>query len=195
MQEPRSLLSKVPPLAPSSPRRILGVDIENGPRWYGPGDYTYPILFCVSRKWVGSPDDECESILIDWRLTDRTLRRRLEPLYADLGAADAFLGHNFRHDWGGLVGLARDVGLPLPEKKRVIDTMRDIPKHQGASKSLEDLCKQFDLGEKPHLSARDWIDALHRWKPAALAQVRHRNEMDVILTERLYHKERELGWL
>lgn len=195
MQEAPSPLSKVQPLAPTEQQGILGIDIENGPRWYGPGDYTYPILFCVARKWVGSDESECESILIDWRLTDRTLRRRLLPLFEDIDKADAFLGHNFRHDWGGLVGLARDVGLPLPEKKRVVDTMRDIPKHQGASKSLEDLCRQFELGDKPHLSARDWINALHRWNPDALARVRERNEMDVILTERLYWKEMELGWL
>lgn len=175
--------------------RILGIDIENGPRWYGPGDYTYPIIFHIAWKWVGTPDEDVQSVCIDWRASENTLRRLCKGLWEDASSCTAYLGHNFRHDYGGLQGLARDIGLPFLDKKPVIDTMRDIPKHQGPSKSLEDLCKQFELGEKPHLSGRDWIDALWRWRPDALEKVRYRNEQDVILTERLYHKEKELGWL
>lgn len=183
------------PLVRSEPA-ILGIDIENGTRWgWGPGGYTYSVVYGVAWKWVGTPDDDVQSILIDWRQDDKTLRRLCGDLWKECGKADAFCGHNFRHDWGGLQGLARDIGLPFLDKRPLIDTFKDIPKHSGPSRSLEDLCQQFELGPKPHLSQRDWTDAFIRWNPEKLAMVRHRNEQDVILTERLYHKEKELGWL
>jgi hypothetical protein len=190
-------LSKVPLLEPSSPdHRILGVDIENGTRWgWGPNGYTYSIVYSVAWKWAGTSEDAVSSVLIDWRKPDRVLRDECAELWDDLQACDAFVGHNFRHDWAGLQGLGRDIGLPFLEKRPLIDTMRDIPKHSGPSRSLEDLCQQLGLGPKPHLSQRDWTDAFIRWNKEKLAMVIHRNQQDVILTERLYDRERELGWI
>jgi hypothetical protein len=80
-----------------------------------------------------------------------------------------------------------------PRKAPVIDTMRCIP--AGIPRSLDALCDRFGLGEKPHLSATDWTLALRRKNPEAIELVKRRNRTDVILTERLYHKEREIGWL
>jgi len=178
------------------PKSILGIDIENGTRWgWGPNGYTYSVVYGVSWKRAGTEDDEVQSILIDWRQDDKTLQRLCGELWWACSQADCFLGHNFRHDFGGLQGLARDIGLPFLEPRPLIDTFKDIPKHSGPSRSLEDLCQQFGLGPKPHLSQRDWTEAFIRWSPEKLAMVRHRNETDVILTERLYWKERELGWL
>ena len=79
--------------------------------------------------------------------------------------------------------------------KQLVDTMRSVPSSTGAIRSLEALCKQFGLGDKPHIDNYTWVDAWIRWKPEALAVVRNRCEMDVVLTERLYRKEQELGWL
>jgi len=175
---------------------ILGIDIENGTRWgWGPQGYTKSVVYGVAWKWVGTPDDDVQSILIDWRQDDNTLRRLCKGLWDDASSCDKFLGHNFRHDYGGLQGLARDIGLPFLPKKPLIDTFKDIPKHQGPSRSLEALCAQYGLGPKPHLSEYDWTVAFIRWNKEKLAMVRHRNEQDVILTERLYLKELELGWL
>lgn len=176
--------------------RILGIDIENGTRWgWGPGGYTKSVVYGVSWKWVGTPDEDVQSILIDWRADDKTLRRLCAGLWGDASEADAYLGHNFPHDFSGLQGLARDIGLPFLRKVRTIDTLKDIPRHQGPSKSLEALCQQYGLGPKPHLSEYDWTMAFIRWRPEYLEMVRNRNEQDVILTERLYLKEKELGWL
>lgn len=174
------------------PDRILGIDIENGPDWYGGGDFVYDRIFCLSFKWVNDP--EVHTVWIEWEWKDATIRRLLQPLADAMTEADVFLGHNFRHDWKGLGGLFRDIGTdPIPRKKPVIDTMRCIP--AGIPRSLEDLCKRWDLGEKPHLSNRDWTLALRRKVPEKIELVKHRNRTDVILTERLYHKEREIGWL
>lgn len=188
----RSNLSKPERLQPEA---IYGIDIENGTRWgWGPNGFTKSILYCVTGKWLREPDESCVSYWIDWRLPDSVLRQQLSPLFVNMGKADAFLGHNFSHDWGGLTGLARDVGLPFPAKKKFYDTMRDVPKHQGPSKSLEDMCLQFGLGDKPHLAEREWVDAFIRHNPEAIEKVIHRNRMDVILTERLYLHQIEIGW-
>ena len=177
--------------------RILNLDVENGPKWgWGPGGYTYSAVFCIGRKWVGESEKTTTTVLVDWRQDDETVRQILAPVYADIAAADAFLGHNFSHDTGLLVGTAKDFGMPLPDvAKPIIDTMRSVPKSEGAMRSLEALCEQFDLGEKPHLPPYAWVEAWIRWKPEALNRVRHRCFMDVVLTERLYRKEQELGWL
>lgn len=171
--------------------RILGVDIENHPLWYGGGDYVYDLVFCISDKWVG--DEEVRTIFIDWRKADSTILRQLKPLRERLTEANAFLGHNFRHDWKGLRALYAFLDQPDLEQKRLVDTMRACP--SGPPRSLEYMCDHFGLGEKPHLTAEDWIKAIFRWDPQAREKVIHRNRMDVILTERLYHKERDLGWL
>jgi len=181
---------------PGEPKKILGIDIENGTRWgWGPNGFTFSILYCITIKWVGSKDEDVQVFWIDWRLPDEALQLLLRPMFAAMEEADAFLGHNFKHDFGGISGLARDIGLPFPTKKPVIDTYKDIPAHSGASKSLEDLCLQFGLGDKPHLPQRVWVDAFIRNQPEAVAAVIDRNVKDVLLTERLYFKERELGWM
>lgn len=184
--------SPIPPTG--SPRRILGIDIENGPDWYGGNDFVYDRIFCLSFKWVN--DDDVQTVWIDWGHSDTTIRRHLAPLAAAIDKAEALLGHNFRHDWRGLGTLFRDLtmgNLPARPDRPVIDTMRCIP--AGIPRGLDNLCARFDLGEKPHLTNHDWTLALRRKDPDKISLVKHRNRTDVILTERLYHKEREIGWL
>ena len=190
-------LSKPRPIPlTDTPKRLLGLDIENGTRWgWGPHGYTHSIIYCVTTKLVGSADDDVRTFWIDWRQPDQTIRAHLAPMFQEIAGADCFLGHNFSHDFKGISGLARDLQLSFPEKKPVIDTYKDLVPHDGASKSLEDLCLQLGLGDKPHLPQRDWVDAFIRAKPDAIQKVIDRNRADVILTERLYEKERELGWL
>jgi hypothetical protein len=179
---------------------ILNLDVENGPSWgWGPNGYTYSQVFCIAWKWVDDIDGPLsvpESVILDWRQDDATVRRLLGDVFGCIEVADAFLGHNFSHDTGLLVGTAKDCGAVLPNvDKPVIDTMRSVPKSTGAMRSLEAMCAQFGLGEKPHIDTYTWKKAWVRWDPEALAVVRNRCEMDVILTERLYRKEQEMGWL
>ncbi len=182
---------------PEPEPRIICLDVENGPAWgWGPDGYTYSTVFCIAWKWVGSPEDEVYSVLLDWRREDGTVRKALAPVLAAIEAADAFLGHNFSHDTGLLVGTAKDCGADLPNiDKPVIDTMRSVPRSTGAMRSLEAMCAQFALGEKPHIDTYTWKKAWVRWDRQALAEVRARCEADVVLTERLYRKEQEMGWL
>jgi hypothetical protein len=171
--------------------RILGIDIENRPDWYGGGDYVYDRIVCISWKWTS--DDEVFTAFLDWRNQDGTILRQLAPLWHALHYADSFLGHNFRHDWKGIQTLFRELHQPPLERRPIIDTMRCIP--AGIPRGLGDLCVRFGLGDKPHLTGRDWTDALERRIPAKIELVKTRNREDVILTERLWRKEQELGWL
>jgi hypothetical protein len=187
-----SRLLKVPLIPPTdSHRELLGIDIENKPLWYGGSDFVYDNVICVTPKWVGG--DNAEPIWLDWSHKDATLVRRLEPLRNMIEEADALLGHNFKHDWRGIQSVFNHLQQRFLPKRPIVDTMRCIP--SGMPRSLEWLCDMFELGDKPHVSARTWIAAIERKEPWAIQKVKDRNVADVILTERLYEKERELGWL
>lgn len=175
--------------------KILGLDIENGTRWgWGPNGYTFSIIYCVTTKWFRKPDTGY-TYWIDWRLPDHVLQEQTALLWEEMELADKFLGHNFQHDFSGIMGLARDISVPFPAKKPVIDTYKDIPAHKGESSSLDNLCAQFGLGDKPHLPQYDWVQAFIRNRPEYVQKVIARNRADVLLTEALYEKELELGWL
>jgi len=151
----------------------------------------YDNVVCVTAKQVGEPP--AETLWLDWTLSDRTLVRRLRPLREMIEAADALLGHNFRHDWKGLQSVFNHLKQPFLPRKPMLDTMRCIP--AGMPRDLEWLCDMFELGEKPHVPKRVWIAAIERKDPAAIQKVKDRNRADVILTERLFEREKELGWL
>jgi hypothetical protein len=176
-------------LPPEPAPRILGIDIENKPLWYGGGDFVYDRDVCYSWKVVGSID----TVWLDWRQDDETLLRLLAPLRKAIEEADYLLGHNFQHDWKGLRATFNHLKQPFLPARPFIDTMRCIP--GGMPRSLEWLCAHFDLGEKPHVTAHTWVKAIDRNEGAAIALIKKRNREDVVLTERLYHKEIELGWL
>lgn len=185
-------LSRVEPIPPTdSPKRILGLDIENRPLWYGGNDFVYDSVICISYRYIDDP--LIGTVWLDWSLKDRTLVRLLEPLRGMIEESDALLGHNFRHDWRGLQSVFNHLKQPFLPKRQIVDTMRCIP--SGMPRGLEWLCDLFELGEKPHVPTRTWIAAIERREEWAIEKVKERNRADVILTERLYEKERELGWL
>jgi DNA polymerase III epsilon subunit-like protein len=171
--------------------QILGIDIENKPLWYGGGDYVYDNVVCLSSKWVGEPG--VLTFWLDWRLPDTDLLETLEPLRAQIEQADVLLGHNFRHDWKGIKSVFNHLSQPFLPDKPVVDTMRCIP--GGMPRSLEWLVAKFSLGEKPHVPAMTWVAALERYEPWAIEKVKERNRLDVELTEKLYWREKQLGWL
>jgi hypothetical protein len=180
-----------PILLTDSPRRLLGIDIENKPLWYGPGDYVYSNTVCITPRFVGEATGK--TVWLDWRNTDEVLLADLAELRALIEESDAVLGHNVTHDWKGVQAIFNHLKQPFLPKRRLIDTMRCIP--SGMPRSLEWLCDLFDLGEKPHVPAHTWVAALERAEPWAIEKVKHRNRVDVELTEKLYDRERELGWM
>jgi hypothetical protein len=170
--------------------RILGIDIENKPLWYGGGDFVYDRDVCYSWKWMG---ESVDTVWLDWRQDDETLLHLLAPLRAAIEDADYLLGHNFQHDWKGLRATFNHLKQPFLPDRPYVDTMRCLP--GGMPRSLEWLCAHLGIGEKPHVTAHTWVAAIDRNDPSAIAIIKERNRADVVLTERLYEKELDLGWI
>jgi hypothetical protein len=175
---------------PPAPR-ILGIDIENRPLWYGGGDFVYDREICFSWKWVGDP--KVTTVWLDWRQDDETLIQLLTPMRAAIEEADFLLGHNFQHDWKGIRATFNHLKQPFLPARKFIDTMRCIP--GGMPRSLEWLSDHFGLPEKPHVPAHMWVRAIDRNDLYAIGKVKARNRADVEITESLYLKEKELGWI
>lgn len=176
---------------PPAEPRILGIDIENQPLWYGGGDFVYDIVNCISWKWVGEPVVKTQ--WLDWRSSDAELLMSLTLLREAIESADAVMGHNFGHDWKGLGATFVHLKQPLLEEKPIVDTMRCIP--SGPPRSLAFLSKLHELTEKPDIDPHTWIQAVLRNDKGAIQKVMARNRADVLITEELYWKEKELGWL
>ena len=171
----------------------LGIDIENKPLWYAAGDFVYDRDVCYSWKVVGGAKADMQTVWLDWRQDDETLLSLLAPLRTAIEEADFLLGHNFRHDWKGIRGTFNHLKQPFLPSRPIVDTMRCIP--SGMPRSLEWLSAHLGLGEKPHVTAHTWVAAIDRNDPTAIAEIKARNREDVLLTEALYWKERELGWI
>jgi hypothetical protein len=179
-------------LDPKQPK-ILGIDIENQPLWYGGNDFTYDWTVCVTGKWVGSPEDETYTACWIGQTDKASVLQILSPLREAIEQCDALLGHNFRHDWKGLCALYNHLEQPPLVKKPIIDTMRCIP--AGMPRGMDFLSAKFGFRPKPHLTQHDWIEAVLWHDPQKIALVKERNRIDVLITEDMYWKERELGWL
>jgi hypothetical protein len=178
---------------PAPPQRILGIDIENKPLWYGGGDFVYDRDVCYSWKWVGTEADDIATVWLDWRQDDATLLQLLAPLRIAIEESSHLLGHNFKHDWTGLRATFNHLKQPFLPARPVIDTMRCIP--GGMPRSLEWLSAHFGLQEKPHVGPHTWVDAIDRNDPSAISLIKSRNRSDVLITEELYWHEKGLGWL
>lgn len=176
---------------PRADDSLLVIDIENQPLWYGGGDYVYDIVNCVSWKWVG--EDHVETRWLDWRTDDVYLVSILDKLRRAIYKATHLVGHNFSHDWKGLQATFVHLNQELLPRRPIVDTMRCIP--SGPPRSLERLVEQLGVGDKPHVSVDTWIRAVLRGDSDAICTVMSRNAEDVRLTEELYLKELELGWL
>jgi hypothetical protein len=75
------------------------------------------------------------------------------------------------------------------------DTLRDYPRRNGLSASLENLAAMYDLGgEKFGMSQPMWEEA-NKLTPDGVALARKRVASDVLLQERLREKLLSLGLL
>lgn len=175
------------------PSRMLCFDIENKPGTYGPGDFTHPKVtafgarlldeektpvWCLRRDRPG----QCQDMALEFR--------------AMWSEADVVMGHNIRrHDIEILNGMFTSMGLPHLPPKRAVDTLRDIPKTKGFSRSLENLCSRWGCPlEKVHVPEHMWEQA-YDGIPEAVELMRLRCETDVNMNIWLFHEERRRGLL
>lgn len=176
-------------------RQLRGAafDIENKPGTYGPGDYTHPKVTAIGFQFLDSEDG------LAWCL-DRDdvqgMREGAEEFRSLWDQADFLIAHNGRrHDIRILDGLYGGLGLPLLERKRLVDTYMDQPKMQGFSRSLENLADRWGCPEqKLRLSEFDWEQA-YDGVPEGVEKMRERVLSDVRINIWLYHELKERGLL
>jgi hypothetical protein len=175
----------------SSSGRCLCFDLENRPLayWYD-GETTSQI---TAFGWKWSDEENVHTLLLrpDGRYVDDRGRSHNERsahsgFHDELVRADLVYGHNIRrHDLPMFNAWLLRLGLrPLP-RLLTSDTLRDYPKRNGLSASLENLAAMYGIeGEKFAMSQPMWEEA-NKLTPDGVQLARRRVVSDVLLQERL----------
>lgn len=163
------------------------------PGTYGPGDYTHPKVTAVGAQFLDRKRARA------WCLNRREPKSMIpqaEEFRELWNQADFGIGHNARrHDMRVLDGLYTSLGLPLLERKKIVDTYLDQPKMAGLSRSLENLAARWGCPiSKLHLSEYDWEQA-YDGIPEAVKLMRRRVISDVRISIWLYGELLERGLL
>ena len=186
--------------------RTLCFDLENRPLayWYD-GETTSQI---TAFGWKWSDEDAVRVMLLlpsgkyeyvdDWYEKPKRMSAEKAHRYfaSELAAADVVYGHNIRrHDLPMLNAWLLRLQLdPLPPLL-TSDTLRDYPKRNGLSASLENLAAMYGLeGEKYTMSQPMW-EAANKLTPEGVNLARKRVVSDVLLQEALREKLLGLGLL
>lgn len=180
-------------------RRELCFDLENRPLAYWYDGQTTSEITAFAWKWLDR--EAVNSMLLrgdgrfqcSWARSGESVTLSDEGAYRKfsevLAAADLVYGHNIRyHDLPMLNAglLRRDMAILKP--LLTTDTLKDYPRRNGLSASLENLAAMYGLeGEKKTMRQPDWEKA-NRLSPDGLELARERVVSDVLLQERLKQK-------
>lgn len=197
----------MPPKISSSPKRILVLDTETAMRWFWyDGKGTRRLQMIVGQwadnsspfGWIILPRILLEDSLeryVGLPVTDRVTA--LENFRTQFEKADLVVGHNVRSfDFGTLNGERLLAELPRMLGRPIHDTLRDMHKVDGQSRSLDNLTgRRLEGVEKPHVHPKVWEAAFNDYEPAALREVWNRCTADVMLHWELHQDLLSNGWL
>lgn len=181
--------------------RVLGFDTESYPSspWWG--DATTWRMSAFAWKW--SDEKTVHSLLKrsdgHWTADDGTLYPAdiaFSRFRDELVAADLVYGHNVRrHDLPRFnSGLLR-LQLPVLPSILASDTLKDLPKRDAMSASLENLASMYGLkSSKMHMGTWGWEQANEQTEEG-VALAKKRVTSDVLLHEQLRDKLLELNLL
>jgi len=185
----RSFEAKIP-----FPRRILDLDVECVSAGFDDPEWVPRKITCAAWSWIGSNEVQCTIATPLGLMGKPELRRQmLEPLLAEIEAADMLTGQNIlRFDLPLINAECLRLGLPLLPKKLVQDTKR-IAKTLGFKKGQDNMGDL--LGVRPrkiHMSWQAWQDAYDEdgWesiKKRAITDVKQHKKMRAAMLRR--------GWL
>lgn len=181
--------------------KCLCWDVENrGAAYWFDGTMTSQIT-AIGWKWEHEKD--VHTLLLrhdgyweaddDIRVPDVHAYTRFRDV---LGSADLVYGHNIRkHDLPMFnSGLLRRKLDPLPAILTT-DTLKDYPRRNGMSASLENLAVLYGLkATKHHMSIMDWEEA-NNLHDSGIAKAKTRVVSDVLLQEQLRQKLIDLNLL
>ena len=143
-----SLVFKRPEVFYTPIQRVLDFDVEARPLGWLGGDYVHKEVTAIGWAFIegGHPVDmEVAQITKD----QRSHARMLKAFRKAWDAADVVTGHFIRgYDIPLVQGALIEFGLPLLDEKLTHDTKLDLLKHNGMSKSQENLSAMHGL-ERP----------------------------------------------
>jgi hypothetical protein len=181
--------------------RLLCFDLENRPLAYWYDGETTSQITAFGWKWRDEPDAHSLLLTKEGRFVGddgRTISERAAytAFHLTLSNADIVYGHNIRrHDLPMFQAWLLRLQMPTLPPILTSDTLRDIPKRNGLSASLENLAAMYGLeGEKYTMNQPAWEKA-NTLTRDGLALARRRVVSDVLLQERLRDKLLELGLL
>jgi len=190
----------------SGAQRCLCFDLENRPLAYWYDGETTSQITAFGWKWSDEwpvatmllrPDGKYDYFPAGVDKPKRLAAPEVHGAFANaLRSADVVYGHNIRrHDLPMLnAWLLRLQLAPLPPLL-TSDTLRDYPKRNGLSASLENLAAMYGLeGEKYTMSQPMW-EAANKLTPEGVNLARKRVVSDVLLQEALREKLLGLGLL
>lgn len=183
------------------PTRALCFDLENRPLAYWYDGQTTSQITAFGWKWAD--EKQVQTLLLrtdgwyvagDGRLFASTDAHH--QFRALLASADLVYGHNIRkHDLSMFQAWLLRLQLPPLPELRTTDTLRDIPKRNGVSASLENLASMYGIeGEKLTMTQPMWERA-NQLTDDGVELARERVVSDVLLQERLRNKMLDLGIL
>jgi hypothetical protein len=147
--------------------KILYWDIENAPiiaaTWqtyninHIPPSHVIQDTFIISAQWKwegGAVQSICSKGKDDTRV--------VKKMASLLGSADYAVAHNGdRHDWPVTLARMQVLGLPPINEPMFLDTLKMAKKAKHASRSLDYLCRQFQLPRKRETEPGLWLNAAH----------------------------------
>lgn len=176
-------------------QRVLDFDMEARPLGWLGGDFVHKEVTAIGWAFIedGHPVDlECAQITRDAR-SHKKMLRRFREVWEE---ADVVTGHYIRgFDLPLLNGALIEFDVPRLDAKLTHDTKLDLVKHNGMSKSQENLSAMHDL-DKPKVSmdVPKWREA-NRLTKKGLALTEERVLGDVVQHVELREWMLEMGML
>lgn len=144
-------------------------------------------IIMIGYKWEHSKTTE----LLHWDLRNQDDSKMVEKFQTIAAEADVCIGHNSRSfDIRHIATRLCDHNLKPIHIENAEDTYKDVKKKLALpSYKLDYLVKRFGLGAKMALSGwNSWIDVCWNKNEKEFEKMKKYCKMDVILSEKLYHR-------
>lgn len=172
--------------------RRLNFDIECRPLGWLGGDFVHKEVTAIGWCWMDGDSRPEVALLTKDARSAKAMMRKFHKVY---GEADMVVGHFIRSfDLPTLQAEYIELDLPILGQKLTHDTLNDLVKQQGISKSQETLGAMAGLeAPKVQMTVPDWREA-NRLTEAGLRKTIERVTGDVIQNMELHAwlMEREL---
>lgn len=188
-----STLTKLAPLPPSTPLRVLDFDIETVAAGFADPQWVPNRTICWAYCWVGEKEAKVSALPVADFYNHEARAAFLRPLFDIIAEADVLTGHNIvRFDLPVLNAECMLLGLPTIGAKLVQDTIK-LPKSKGFKKGQDNM--SHALGVKEEKLPLSWAQWEAAYAEPDLATVKERCASDVLMHIQMREKMRQVGLL